>query len=104
MLQSKTQIARRVAFGAVPQCGRQVRTALPLRRFGRIGGETLILEERSIPKSHHPTLIERKGKIVRAIDRVALRQAEQVGLDGEYIVAAQLGVRSVRKRRVQMLA
>src|SRR5271167_1067795 len=95
MLKSIPEVARRMAFRAMAERGRKIRTAVPLRRLGRIGREALALEKRSIPKANCPALIEGKREIVASILLLDGGHALEIFPDGEHIAAAQACIRDV---------
>src|SRR5699024_8017537 len=61
-------------------------------------------EVQQVPELDQKAQVEREGEIVRRYLVDNRLQAEQIGLDGQRVFDAELGIRGVRERRVQPLA
>jgi hypothetical protein len=99
----KGQIARGVTFATMAERGGQIGAAVNRGRLCGIGCKAPVAQERQIPKRHAPALVERKDEIVLLIRDALLRQAEQIGLDRERIVAAHGRKRRVREGRIKIV-
>src|SRR5215471_14675722 len=65
VVQSKQDVARRVAIAAMAKRLDEIGAAIPLRRLVSIRPEAMRWLEQRIPEHHEIALIERKGDVVR---------------------------------------
>jgi len=93
-----------MAFTAVPRPFHQVGAAVPLLGLLRVRLEAFVIEKQQVPQGDAPALVERKADVVLPVRLVHRFQAEQVGLDGEDVLARHQGVGGVRKGRVVVAA
>src|SRR5260370_2604101 len=104
MSQSKEKIARGMTFIAVAECGSEIGAAIPHIGFALRLLKARLTQEQNVPEAQTPALVVREGHFVRLRRRMRNRQAEQVDLDVQDVVAAQRGVRGVREGGIQRFA
>ena len=88
LINAKAQIARRVAFAAVSQCGGQICASVPLLILIQVRLEAFFVEERQVPKLHAPALVKRERQPIFRIGLLHRRQAEQILFDRQHVVTA----------------
>ena len=96
--------ARRMALRAMAHRLDEVGATVPVRRPAGIGREAVVGIVDQVPADHHRADIVRERHPVRRRRRMHRGQAEQVGLDGERILARHQRVGVVWHRRIEMLA
>src|SRR3984885_10573509 len=93
-----------MTFATMAESSSQIGTAIDRGRLCGIGCKAPVAQERQIPERHAPALVEREAEIVLLIRDVLRRQAEQIGLDRERVVAAYGRERRVREGRIKIVS
>src|ERR1700730_1603512 len=91
-----------MTFTTMAERGRQIGAAIDRGRLCGIGYKAPVAQERHIPECHAPALVERKAEVILLVGYMVRRQAEQIGLDRECIVAANGRKRGVGKGRIEI--
>ena len=103
-LQPKQDVSRRMAVSAMAERLDEIGSSIPFSRLIGVGLKAVPGLEQHVPKGHQVALIEGECHVVgrrRVFDRL---EAEQIGLDGERVVARHQGVGGIRKGRIEMLS